>query len=182
MDNLVFLCNHLTMIRHSLEEENCSVARALHVLGDGWTLLILREAFLGARRFADFEAELDVSKNILTRRLAHLVEHGVLARVEAGKHGSRQEYELTAKGKDLATLLTALRQWGDRWIFGPGQEPIVVVDRQTGAPIEPLRVRRPDGSVVPGKDLVLVPGPGADAHTRARYRAMREEAEAERQA
>ena len=109
-------------MRHRFGGENCSVAQALEVLGDWWTLLIVREAFLGTRRYADFEANLDISKNVLAQRLQHLVEHGVLERIDAGVHGPRFEYELTPKGKDLFTILTALRQWGDRWVFGPGRE------------------------------------------------------------
>src|SRR5690349_8212710 len=114
-------------MRRRFHDENCSVAQALEVLGDWWTLLIIRDAFLGIRRFADFELHLGISKNVLTKRLGHLVEHGVLERVDAGTHGERYEYVLTSKGKDLITLLTALRQWGDRWIYGEGNEPVRVV-------------------------------------------------------
>jgi len=96
-------------VRHRFRNENCSVARTLEIVGDWWTLLVVREAFAGTRRFVDFEANLDISKNILAKRLDHLVEHGVLARVDAGVHGHRYEYELTPKGRDLVTILTALR-------------------------------------------------------------------------
>jgi len=75
--------------RRRFDDQDCSVARSLEVLGDWWTLLLVREAFFGARRFADFEEALDISKTILTRRLAHLAEHGVLERVDAGVHGPR---------------------------------------------------------------------------------------------
>lgn len=146
------------------------MARSLEILGDWWTLLVVREAFSGTRRFADFETNLDISKNVLTKRLGHLVEHGVLARVEAGVHGHRYEYELTAKGKDLATVLTALRQWGDRWIFGEGREPLLVLDSRTGRPIPRLRVLGEDGQPVRGADMVVRPGPGASRETLARYR------------
>lgn len=149
------------MIRHSFERENCSIARALEVLGDGWTLMILREAFLGARRFADFEARLDISKNVLSKRLQHLVDHGVMEKDDVGAYGPRFEYRLTRQGKDLTTLLTALRQWGDRWIFGEGNEPLLAIDRVTQKPIEPVRIRRADGSLVRSGELELRPGPGA---------------------
>jgi DNA-binding HxlR family transcriptional regulator len=157
------------MSRSRFSEENCSVARALEVLGDWWTLLVVREAFVGTRRFADFEANLGVSKNVLTARLAHLVDHGVLARVDAGVHGTRYEYELTAMGKDLITVMTALRQWGDRWIFGDGKEPMIVADRRTGRPIPRLLLRDEAGEPLRGKDLEMRPGPGANARTRARF-------------
>ena len=156
-------------MRTRFADENCAVARALEVLGDWWTLLVVREAFLGTRRFADFEAALGISKNVLSQRLEHLVEHGVLARVDAGVHGTRYEYELTPMGKDLATVLTALRQWGDRWIFGAGQEPMLVVDRRTGRPIPRQVLRGDDGEPLRGRDLEFRPGPGASAATRARF-------------
>ena len=155
-------------MRHRFTRENCSVARALEILGDWWTLLVVREAFLGTRRFADFAEHLDISKNILTRRLAHLVEHGVLARVDAGVHGPRFEYVLTPMGKDLATVMTAVRQWGDRWIFGPGKEPMLVVDRRTGRPVPQVRVLGEDGAPVSSRDLEIRAGPGASGRTRRR--------------
>jgi DNA-binding HxlR family transcriptional regulator len=159
----------LFRVRRRFDEENCSLARALEVLGDWWTLLVIREAFVGTRRFADFEANLGISKNVLTSRLDHLVEHGVMTRVDAGVHGTRYEYELTAMGKDLLVVVTALRQWGDRWIFGEGKEPLLVVDRRTGAPIPRLTVRGDDGERLRGSELELRPGPGATAGTRARF-------------
>jgi len=149
------------MKRRRFTRENCSIARALDVLGDWWTLLVVREAFLGTRRFADFEAHLPISKNILANRLAHLVRRGVLVRVNAGTHGKRYEYELTPMGKDLTAVVTALRQWGDRWIFGAGNEPLVVIDRRTGRPIPPMRIRGEDGVVLTARDLEMRPGPGA---------------------
>ena len=164
------------MSRHRFERENCSIARALEILGDWWTLLILREAFLGARRFADFEAMLDISKNILSRRLDHLVRHGVLARVDAGVHGTRYEYELTPMGKDLVTVITALRQWGDRWVFGAGHEPLLAFDRRTGRPIPPVRISDEMGAPMRGRDIELRPGPGltaAELTRRARAIATR---------
>lgn len=156
-------------MRTSLEDENCAVARALSVLGDGWTMLIVREAFLGTRRFADFERHLGIAKNVLTQRLARLVESGVLTRVDAGIHGTRFEYELTPMGKDLITVLTALRQWGDRWLFGSGKEPLLVYDRRTGRPIPRQVVRGEDLAPLRGRDLELRPGAGASAETRARF-------------
>lgn len=155
-------------MKHRFTSENCSLARALEILGDWRTLLVVREAFFGTRRFADFEAHLDISKNVLTQRLAHLVEHGVLQRVDAGVHGTRYEYELTAMGKDLTTVMTALRQWGDRWVFGEGNEPLVVVDRRTGKPLPRLRMLDEQGEKIAARDLEVRPGPGASARTRAR--------------
>lgn len=148
----------------------CGVAQALAVLGDGWTLLVVREAFLGTRRFADFQGHLGISRNVLADRLARLVEEGILERRDAGRSGPRFEYELTRKGRDLTAVLTAMRQWSDRWVFGPGNEPLLVVDRSTGEPILPLRVRRADGSEVPAGDLQFQLGPGATEAMRRRSR------------
>jgi DNA-binding HxlR family transcriptional regulator len=144
-------------MRRRFDDEECSVAQSLEILGDWWTLLVVREAFLGARRFTDFADRLAISKNILTRRLDHLVKHGVLAKVDAGVHGERYEYELTRMGKDLVTVITALRQWGDRWIYGEGKEPLVVIDRRTGRPIPRLRIVGEDGASLGGRDLELRP-------------------------
>jgi DNA-binding HxlR family transcriptional regulator len=155
--NLVATCNHIP-VRRRFVDQPCSVAQALEVLGDWWTLLVVREAFLGARRFSDFETRLDIAKNILTARLAHLVRHGVLERVDAGVHGTRYEYALTAMGKDLAAVMTALRQWGDRWIFGEGNEPLLVIDRRTGRPIPRLRIVGEDGAPLGARDLELRAG------------------------
>jgi DNA-binding HxlR family transcriptional regulator len=165
-------------MRHRFQHDNCSIARSLEVLGDWWTLLVVREAFLGTRRFADFAANLPIARNILAARLDHLVDHGVMARIDAGVHGTRYEYELTAMGKDLVTLITVLRQWGDRWVFGAGNEPVLVRDRRTGRPIPRVRILDEAGAPIRGSDLEVVPGPGATASTRARYRRMADAAPA----
>ncbi|MEM9074771.1 MAG: helix-turn-helix domain-containing protein [Myxococcota bacterium] len=157
------------MIRQSLDSQNCPIAHASEIFADAWTLLILRESFLGTRRFVDFQTQLGVSKNVLTQRLQHLVAHAILAKVDVGTHGRRFEYVLTPKGKDLLTVVTAIRQWGDRWIY-EGKGPLVVVDRKTGEPIEPVRIRRKDGTAVPTQDLSLRPGPGASKETLRRFR------------
>lgn len=155
-------------MRRRFDDQNCSVAQSLEILGDWWTLLLIREAFLGTRRFADFEQRLDISKNVLTQRLNHLVEHGVFERVDVGRHGQRHEYVLSPKGKDLATLLTALRQWGDRWIYGEGNEPLLVLDRRTQKPIPRVRILDEAGEPLRVADMEIRPGPGATAATRAR--------------
>jgi len=98
------------------------------------------------------------------------VRRGVLARVNAGTHGKRYEYELTPMGKDLATVMTALRQWGDRWVFGQGREPMLVLDRRTGRPLPPVRILDEAGAPISARDLEIVPGPGANKRTAARYR------------
>lgn len=156
------------MSRTRFAETNCSIAQALEVLGDWWTLLIVRDAFLGARRFADFERSLGIAKNVLSQRLAHLVEHGIFERVDAGVTGTRFEYRLTEKGGDLLVVMTALRQWSDRWVYGRGREPLVVRDRRTGRRIPRLRVADADGRPLELHEMRAEAGPGASPETRRR--------------
>jgi len=106
--------------RTSFAELNCSVAQCLEAVGEWWSLLIVRDAFLGVTRFDDFQASLGISRNILTRRLSRLVDHGILTRVPYQDHPPRAEYRLTGKGRDLWHVLTAMRQWGDQWAAPAG--------------------------------------------------------------
>jgi DNA-binding HxlR family transcriptional regulator len=116
----------------------CSVMKALEVVGERWTLLVVREAFNGVRRFEGFLANVGCARNLLAARLATLVEHGVLVRVpylEAGRR-ERFEYRLTAKGRSLYPVLLALMAWGDRWLQPtPGEGPVEVLHRGCGAPV-----------------------------------------------
>jgi len=157
--------------KRRFRDMNCSVAQALDVLGDWWTLLLVREAFFGTTRFKDFERNLGIAKNILTARLEHLVERGVFVREPVGETGKRFEYRLTPMGKDLLTVVTALREWSDRWVYGEGNEPIVLRHARTGERAAPLRIRDSSGALVNPRELVPEPGPGADGATRARFRA-----------
>jgi len=157
------------MGRKRFEDFNCGVAQALEVLGDWWTLLIVRDAFFGVRRFADFQADLGIARNILSARLQHLVDHGIFERVEVGQHGTRYEYHLTPKGEALLPVLTTLREWGDAWVFGKGNEPIVMRERRTGRRPPRLEVRDADGRRLQRRDLRAEPGPGADRKTRALF-------------
>jgi DNA-binding HxlR family transcriptional regulator len=153
------------MGRKRFGDMNCGIAQSLEVLGDWWTLLIVRDAFFGARRFGDFEANLGIAKNILSDRLSHLVEHGIFAKQAVGESAQRFEYRLTEKGEALLPVLSALRDWSDEWVFGPGHEPVVVKDRRTNRRIARLRVTDADGRVLTRHDLHTEPGPGASAET-----------------
>ena len=153
------------MKRKRFDQMNCGIAQALEAFGDWWTLLIVRDAFFGARRFGEFQRSLGIAKNILSARLAHLVEHGIFERIDAGREGERFEYRLTAKGEALLTVLTALREWSDKWVFGCGNEPVVVRDRRSGRRIAKLRVTDADGAPLTRSDLRMVPGPGASRET-----------------
>jgi DNA-binding HxlR family transcriptional regulator len=161
------------MARKRFDDMNCSVAQALDVLGDWWTMLLVREAFFGTTRFGDFERNLGIAKNILTARLDHLVERGVFTREVAEEDGRRVDYRLTPMGRDLLTVITALREWSDRWIYGEGHEPLVLRDQRTGKPVPRLRLRDEQGALLDARHLVPEPGPGADRATRARFRRSR---------
>jgi len=154
------------MSRTRFADMNCGIARALEALGDWWTLLIVRDAFFGARRFGDFEANLGIAKNVLTNRLERLVAHGIFAKVDVGESGPRFEYRLTEKGEALLPLLTALRDWSDEWVFGRGHEPVIVKDRRTQRRIPKLRVTDAEGNPLTRRDLRTEPGPGASHQTR----------------
>jgi len=153
------------MRRKRFGQMNCGIAQALDALGDWWTLLIVRDAFFGARRFGDFQRSLGIAKNILSARLQHLVEHGVFERVDVGSEGERLEYRLTEKGDALLTVLTALREWSDEWVFGRGNEPVIVRDRKSGRRIAKLRIADADGALLTRRELRTEPGPGASPAT-----------------
>ena len=120
------------------DRSRCSVAGTLSVVGEKWSLLVLREAFLGVRRFADFQRALGAPRAVLTDRLATLVDQGILLRVPYQAEGERQrhEYRLTAKGIDLYPTLVALMEWGDRYLTGEAPAPVELRHRGAcGAPV-----------------------------------------------
>ena len=125
------------MEAHHWDRSRCSVAGTLAVVGEKWSLLVLREAFLGVRRFADFQRILGAPRAVLTDRLATLVEHGILARVPYQADGERQrhEYRLTQKGLDLYPTLVALMQWGDRYLAEDTRVPVELHHRDCGEPV-----------------------------------------------
>ena len=167
------------MKRRSFEDMNCSVAQALEIVGEWWTLLILRDAFVGIRRFDDFQARLGISRNVLTTRLDDLVEHGVLQRVQYSERPPRDEYRLTPKGRGLWTVLHALREWGDEWIVGEDKASVVMLheDHQSTTELHCSQC----GDKLGIRDVRLVPGPGADENTDLPPR-VRAQAEARAQA
>lgn len=112
------------MRRTSFAEMNCSVARTLEVVGEWWTMLVIREAFNGVRRFDDFQGRLGIARNVLAARLQSLVDHGVLERRQYQDRPPRCEYRLTEKGRDLYPVLVSMLTWGDRWTAGPEGPPV----------------------------------------------------------
>ncbi|MEO9329196.1 winged helix-turn-helix transcriptional regulator [Gordonia aurantiaca] len=108
------------MRRASFAAMNCSVAQSLEIVGEWWTLLIIRDALFGVTRFDDFSARLGIARNVLTQRLDSLVAHGVMTKEPYQHHPVRYDYLLTEKGRDLWTVITAIRQWGDKWTTEEG--------------------------------------------------------------
>ena len=138
-------------------QEACSVARTLEIVGDRWTWLIVRDAFLGLTRFGEFRASLGIAPNVLADRLGRLVDEGILERRRYSERPQRDCYELTEKGQDLFVALNALRQWGDRYLC---PEPMRLIRRKRdGTPVVVALV--PEGTPTLANDeLELVPGPG----------------------
>src|SRR5438270_10190399 len=144
------------MKRKSLGTANCPIARTLDVMGDWWSLLIVRDAFLGKRRFSEFEKSLGLAKNILCVRLQKLVSHGILTTGPASDGSAYQEYRLTEKGRSLYIVLVALRQWGEGCLFEEEELNLLLVDRQSGQPVKPLELRSHDGRLLGPADLLTV--------------------------
>lgn len=143
--------------------DNCSIERTLAVLGEKWTLLVLREAFNGVRRFADLQARTGAPRQVLSARLSRLVDEGLLRKVPYREPGQRQrdEYRLTQKGLDLYPIMIALMHWGDRYLADSAGPPVVVTHRDCGAAVA-LRLLCADGHEVGGpREATPRPGPGA---------------------
>jgi DNA-binding HxlR family transcriptional regulator len=158
------------MKRTSLEGDECPIARALNVIGDWWSLLIIRDALLGRRRFGEFQRSLGLAKNILTTRLRLLVEEGIMATVPASDGSAYQEYVLTEKGQGVFPVLVALRQWSEAFDAHPEQITTLMVDRETGSPVEKLALYSKDGRLLGPSDVTLKPRPPAKTQTKAKRR------------
>jgi DNA-binding HxlR family transcriptional regulator len=145
------------MLRRDYEGQNCSIARALEVVGERWTLLIVRDVSLGLRRFDELQESLGVARNVLSDRLNRLVEEEILERVLYSERPERFEYRLTRKGRELDLALSGLRQWGDKYL---SEKPPRILRRK--ADRKPVIVALvPKGAAVLSADEVeLVPGPG----------------------
>ncbi len=149
------------MERKSFADMDCSVAQCLEVVGEWWTMLIIRDAFLGVTRFEDFQRRLGISRNILQQRLTRLVDSGVLTRVPYSEHPPRVDYRLTDRGRDLWPVLAAMRQWGDAHA-APAGPPVEVTHKACGSS-EPLVLVCPDcGEPVGPRDVTARAGTGRE--------------------
>lgn len=144
------------MKRKSLQGDVCPIARTLDAIGDWWSLLIIRDALIGARRFSQFQKNLGVAKNILTVRLRTLVAQGILEVQPASDGSAYQDYVPTAKARALFPVLVALRQWGEEYAFKPGETCSSLVDRKDGLPLDKLQIRAHDGRVLDQADTKVV--------------------------
>lgn len=160
------------MQRTSFEDMNCSVAQCLELVGEWWSLLIVRDAFLGVTRFDDFQARLGISRNILNQRLNRLVDSGVLKRVPYQDHPPRSEYRLTDKGRDLWPVVNAMRQWGDRWA-APAGPPVKMRHTRCGRVVKAVPVCSHCGEPLDARTVTVVPGPGASEGDFDRTRLVR---------
>ncbi|ANS63089.1 hypothetical protein SLINC_0865 [Streptomyces lincolnensis] len=141
--------------RTRFDADPCPVARSVNAIGDWWSLLIVRDAFDGSRRFGEFHRSLGIAKNILAARLRALEEAGVLHGVPAPDGGSHREYLLTDRGRALFPVIVALRQWGEEQCFTPGEEHSRLLDRRSGRPLRRLETRAADGRLVGPQDTVV---------------------------
>ncbi|WP_145583710.1 winged helix-turn-helix transcriptional regulator [Yersinia thracica] len=132
--------------------EECPVARTLEILGDRWSLMIIRDAFDGIRRFGEFRNNLGLAKNILAGRLRDLVEHGILRVAPASDGSAYHEYVLTDKGRQLFPIIVSLRQWGEEHLFSAGEKHSILVDNLSGKPISKLAVSSQQGEILDAND------------------------------
>tara|TARA_B110000091_G_C13622500_1_gene393608 strand:- start:19 stop:480 length:462 start_codon:yes stop_codon:yes gene_type:complete len=142
----------------SFKDMNCSLAQSLEIVGERWSLLIIRDTAFGIRRFDHIQQSLGIARNILTQRLSKLTNEGILVKAR-GKAG-RMEYQLTDKGWDLQPLLLSLFQWGEKYQPHPEGERMCFVDSTSGNPIQPMAVRSSDGRLLKSADVWAKRGPG----------------------
>jgi DNA-binding HxlR family transcriptional regulator len=153
--------------RTSLEDADCPIARSLDAIGDWWSLLIIRDALLGHRRFGEFQKSLGLAKNILSARLRTLVERGILELAPASDGSAYQEYVLTPKGYGLFPIMVALRQWSEQFDDCPQTLGTILVDREKGRPVKKLELRAQDGRLLELADVSVKPRPPAKRRRRA---------------
>jgi DNA-binding HxlR family transcriptional regulator len=146
-----------------IDQQLCSVARALSVVGERWTLLILRDAFLGTRRFEQFQHNLGITRHRLSERLGKLVEQGVLVKVPYNERPLRHEYRLTRKGLGLYPVLMSLARWGDDWMTGEEGVPLAYVHRSCGKVTRPLLACSECGEPLRPEGVTPQPGPSLQA-------------------
>jgi DNA-binding HxlR family transcriptional regulator len=156
------------MQRKSFGKMSCPIARSLERVGEWWSMLIMRDALDGMTRFDEFQKSLGIAPNMLTRRLNALTEAGLLVRRRYSTHPPRDEYVPTARGRDLRPVLVALMAWGNKH-FAPEGPSVILVNRKTGANVDPILADRVTGRPLEEPDYTFAAGPAAGTRTRQRY-------------
>jgi DNA-binding HxlR family transcriptional regulator len=154
------------MRRTSFADMDCSIAQALDVVGEWWSLLILRDAFQGVRRFEDFQRRLGVARNVLSERLQRLVDEGVIERRLYQSKPDRYEYRLTDKGLDLYPVIIGLLRWGDKWASGTDGPPLILSHRQCGHDVTPVLSCPACGEELGARDMGFRWRPKRPRHAR----------------
>lgn len=166
------------MLGNDYKTQTCSIAGALEVVGERWSLLIVRNLFLGLRRFDQIQANLGIARNVLQARLERLIEQGVVERRLYQERPPRYEYRLTEKGIDLWPVVTSLMQWGDRHTPPPGGPAVVIEHRGCGGRVDEHRICERCGKPLGARDAVARPGPGASPESPLMVRRAIREREA----
>jgi DNA-binding HxlR family transcriptional regulator len=154
------------MLPRTYDNQVCSIARTLEVIGDRWTLLVIRDAFLGVRRFEDFQQSLGVARNVLTDRLNRLVDEGILRRRLYQERPERYEYRLTRKGVDLWPVIMTTMKWGDRYLYPEGK-PRLILHKDCGGEIDERLHCSKCGAELGPTDIYVEAGPAAQASQAA---------------
>src|SRR5216683_1686115 len=156
------------MQRKSFGNMQCPIARSLERVGEWWSILILRDALHGFTRFDEFQKSLGIAPNMLARRLDALIEAGLLERRRYSERPPRDEYVLTARGRDFRPIIVALLAWGNKH-FAPEGPSVLLVNTKTGATVDPILVDRATGWPIAEPEYAFAPGPAAGERTRRRY-------------
>jgi DNA-binding HxlR family transcriptional regulator len=152
----------LTRVLHNdYENQSCSIAGALEVVGERWSLLIVRDILLGLRRFDELQSHLGIARNVLQTRLKRLAEQGVIERVPYQERPVRHEYRLTEKGLDLWPMIVALMKWGDAYAPPEGGPAVLIEHRGCGGAVDEHRICEACGAKLKARDAIGRPGPGA---------------------
>ena len=161
----------MSMQRKSFEKMACPIARSLERVGEWWSMLIMRDVLHGMTRFDEFQKSLGIAPNMLTRRLNVLVEAGLLERRRYSDHPPRDEYVPTSRGRDFRPVLVSLLAWGNKH-FAPEGPSVILLNRKTGAAVDPFLAEPATGRPVDEPDYTFAPGPVAGPRTRQRYAAV----------
>jgi DNA-binding HxlR family transcriptional regulator len=169
------------MLGNDYGSQTCSIAATLEVVGERWSLLIVRDVFLGLRRFDEIQRNLGIARNILQTRLTRLLDSGVLEKRLYQERPARYEYRLTEKGLDLWPTIVSLLQWGDRYASPAAGPPVLLEHRDCGGAVDEHRMCRRCGAPLRAPDVVAHAGPGASPDHPLRLRAERQRATSARE-